>query len=152
MQVTAFIKACQEQIDILKNNINGDDAHSKSWLGARTDDANADTIAHKHGVVSVVFFSFCSYLSLDYFTCASMHTSPNYFPFPEEEKVSRRMLLPCPQFKTIQNCLPHYILTAPILLLDCWSYCHLFINIVNFHLSRTVRHSSSEIFSILLFF
>ncbi|XP_023520591.1 syntaxin-81-like [Cucurbita pepo subsp. pepo] len=53
-EVTAFIKACQEQIDILKNNINGDDAHSKSWLGARTDDANADTIAHKHGVVLIL--------------------------------------------------------------------------------------------------
>ncbi|XP_022990738.1 syntaxin-81-like isoform X1 [Cucurbita maxima] len=53
-EVTAFIKACQEQIDILKNNINEDDAHSKSWLGARTDDANADTIAHKHGVVLIL--------------------------------------------------------------------------------------------------
>ncbi|XP_022961345.1 syntaxin-81-like isoform X2 [Cucurbita moschata] len=53
-EVTAFIKACQEQIDILKNNINEDDAHSKSWLGARIDDANADTIAHKHGVVLIL--------------------------------------------------------------------------------------------------
>ncbi|XP_022993065.1 syntaxin-81-like [Cucurbita maxima] len=53
-EVTAFIKACQEQLDILKNNINEDDAHSKGWLGSRTDDSNADTIAHKHGVVLIL--------------------------------------------------------------------------------------------------
>ncbi|KAG7015998.1 putative sugar phosphate/phosphate translocator [Cucurbita argyrosperma subsp. argyrosperma] len=53
-EVTAFIKACQEQLDILKNNINEGDAHSKGWLGSRTDDSNADTIAHKHGVVLIL--------------------------------------------------------------------------------------------------
>ncbi|XP_022133683.1 syntaxin-81 [Momordica charantia] len=53
-EVTAFIKACQEQIDILKNNINEDETHSKGWLGVRADDANADTIAHKHGVVLIL--------------------------------------------------------------------------------------------------
>lgn len=51
MQVSAFIKACQEQIDVLKNSINDDEANSKGWLGIRTDYSNADTIAHKHGVV-----------------------------------------------------------------------------------------------------
>lgn len=50
MQVSAFIKACQEQIDILKNSINDEEANSKGWLGIR-DKSNADTIAHKHGVV-----------------------------------------------------------------------------------------------------
>lgn len=95
MQVTAFIKACQEQIDILKNNINEDETHSKGWLGVRADDANADTIAHKHGVVSVVF-SFCSFLPLVYFNGSSWHTSPNYLPLREK---CHRMLLPCLQFK-----------------------------------------------------
>ncbi|XP_015877321.3 syntaxin-81 [Ziziphus jujuba] len=49
-EVSAFIKACQEQIDILKNSINDEEANSKGWLGIR-DKSNADTIAHKHGVV-----------------------------------------------------------------------------------------------------
>ena len=51
MQVTAFIKVCKEQIDILKNSISDDEENSKGWLGIRTDNSNADTIAHKHGVV-----------------------------------------------------------------------------------------------------
>lgn len=50
MQVSVFIKTCQEQIDILKNSINDEEANSKGWLGIR-DKSNADTIAHKHGVV-----------------------------------------------------------------------------------------------------
>ncbi|KAE8695573.1 Syntaxin-81 [Hibiscus syriacus] len=49
-EVTAFVKACKDQIDILKNCINDDEASSKGWLGIR-DTSNADTIAHKHGVV-----------------------------------------------------------------------------------------------------
>ncbi|XP_044462651.1 syntaxin-81-like [Mangifera indica] len=53
-EVTAFIKACKEQIDILKNNINDDEANSKGWLGLRGDNSNADTIAHKHGVVLIL--------------------------------------------------------------------------------------------------
>lgn len=51
MQVSAFIKVCQEQISVLKNSINDDEAKSKGWLGIRADHSNADTIAHKHGVV-----------------------------------------------------------------------------------------------------
>ncbi|PON82945.1 SNARE-complex protein Syntaxin-18, N-terminal [Trema orientale] len=50
-EVSAFIKACQEQIDVLKNSINDEEASSKGWLGIRADKSNADTIAHKHGVV-----------------------------------------------------------------------------------------------------
>ncbi|KAJ0103414.1 hypothetical protein Patl1_06517 [Pistacia atlantica] len=53
-EVTAFIKACKEQIDILKNSINDDEANSKGWLGLRADHSNADTIAHKHGVVLIL--------------------------------------------------------------------------------------------------
>ncbi|KAM1588529.1 hypothetical protein FF1_027586 [Malus domestica] len=53
-EVGAFIKACQEQIDVLKNSINDDEANSKGWLGIRTDYSNADTIAHKHGVVLIL--------------------------------------------------------------------------------------------------
>ncbi|GAB4827541.1 Syntaxin-81 [Ancistrocladus abbreviatus] len=53
-EVTVFIKACQEQIDILKASINKEDADTKGWLGIRADGSNADTIAHKHGVVLIL--------------------------------------------------------------------------------------------------
>ncbi|GMI87205.1 ORTHOLOG OF YEAST UFE1 (UNKNOWN FUNCTION-ESSENTIAL 1) [Hibiscus trionum] len=52
-EVTAFVKACKDQIDILKNCINDEEASSKGWLGIR-DTSNADTIAHKHGVVLIL--------------------------------------------------------------------------------------------------
>lgn len=52
-EVTAFIKSCQEQIDILKASINDEEANSKGWLSVRTS-PNADTIAHKHGVVLIL--------------------------------------------------------------------------------------------------
>lgn len=51
LQITAFIKACKEQIDILKNSIRNEEANSKGWLGLPANNFNADTIAHKHGVV-----------------------------------------------------------------------------------------------------
>ncbi|KAG6382292.1 hypothetical protein SASPL_158037 [Salvia splendens] len=54
LQVTVFIKACKEQIDVLKNSINNEEANSKGWLGIRSDSSNADTIAHKHGVVLIL--------------------------------------------------------------------------------------------------
>ncbi|XP_024018231.1 syntaxin-81 [Morus notabilis] len=50
-EVSAFIKACQEQIDVLKNSINDEEDTSKGWFGIRADKFNADTVAHKHGVV-----------------------------------------------------------------------------------------------------
>ncbi|KAL1568991.1 Syntaxin-81 [Salvia divinorum] len=53
-EVTVFIKACKEQIDVLKNSINDEEAKSKGWLGIRSDSSNADTIAHKHGVVLIL--------------------------------------------------------------------------------------------------
>lgn len=53
-EVTMFVKACQEQIDILKASINDEEASSKGWLGIRADSSNADTIAHKHGVVLIL--------------------------------------------------------------------------------------------------
>ncbi|KAL8051256.1 hypothetical protein ABFX02_06G136300 [Erythranthe guttata] len=53
-EVTVFIKACKEQIDVLKNSINDEEANSKGWLGIRSDNLNADTIAHKHGVVLIL--------------------------------------------------------------------------------------------------
>ncbi|KAK4403347.1 syntaxin [Sesamum angolense] len=53
-EVTVFIKACKEQIDVLKNSINDEEANSKGWLGIRSDKMNADTIAHKHGVVLIL--------------------------------------------------------------------------------------------------
>ncbi|EXB44792.1 hypothetical protein L484_002138 [Morus notabilis] len=51
LPVSAFIKACQEQIDVLKNSINDEEDTSKGWFGIRADKFNADTVAHKHGVV-----------------------------------------------------------------------------------------------------
>ncbi|KAG6396983.1 hypothetical protein SASPL_143144 [Salvia splendens] len=53
-EVTVFIKTCKEQIDVLKNSINDEEANSKGWLGIRSDSSNADTIAHKHGVVLIL--------------------------------------------------------------------------------------------------
>ncbi|KAL6126062.1 hypothetical protein ACLB2K_074113 [Fragaria x ananassa] len=53
-EVSAFIKVCQEQISVLKNSINDDEAKSKGWLGIRADHSNADTIAHTHGVVLIL--------------------------------------------------------------------------------------------------
>ncbi|KAM7497342.1 hypothetical protein LguiA_021756 [Lonicera macranthoides] len=53
-EVTVFIKACKEQIDILRTSINDNEATGKGWLGIRGDNANADTIAHKHGVVLIL--------------------------------------------------------------------------------------------------
>ncbi|XP_022855179.1 syntaxin-81 [Olea europaea var. sylvestris] len=53
-EVTVFINSCKEQIDVLKNSINAEESNSKGWLGIRGDNLNADTIAHKHGVVLIL--------------------------------------------------------------------------------------------------
>ncbi|XP_047322493.1 syntaxin-81 [Impatiens glandulifera] len=53
-EVTVFIKTCKEQIDILKGSINDEEAASKGWLGIKSQSSNADTIAHKHGVVLIL--------------------------------------------------------------------------------------------------
>ncbi|KAK6934485.1 SNARE-complex protein Syntaxin-18, N-terminal [Dillenia turbinata] len=53
-EVTVFIKACKDQIDILKNSITDEEANSKGWRGMRSDGSNADTVAHKHGVVLIL--------------------------------------------------------------------------------------------------
>ncbi|XP_047267705.1 syntaxin-81-like isoform X3 [Capsicum annuum] len=53
-QVTIFVKSCKEQIDVLRNSINEEDANSKGWLGLKGDNLNADTVAHKHGVVLIL--------------------------------------------------------------------------------------------------
>ncbi|CAI9772945.1 unnamed protein product [Fraxinus pennsylvanica] len=53
-EVTVFINSCKEQIDVLKNSINDEESNSKGWLGIRSDNLNADTIAHKHGVVLIL--------------------------------------------------------------------------------------------------
>ncbi|KAA8534124.1 hypothetical protein F0562_031683 [Nyssa sinensis] len=53
-EVTVFIKTCKEQIDIMKSSIHDEEANSKGWLGIRGDNSNADTIAHKHGVVLIL--------------------------------------------------------------------------------------------------
>ncbi|KAL0016092.1 hypothetical protein SO802_003161 [Lithocarpus litseifolius] len=55
-EVSTFIEACQEQIDIIKNSINNEEANSRGWLGVRAvlDNTDADTIEHKHGVVLIL--------------------------------------------------------------------------------------------------
>ncbi|KAL8462943.1 hypothetical protein ACS0TY_033814 [Phlomoides rotata] len=53
-EVTVFIKACKDQIDVLKNSIIDEEAKSKGWLGIKSDNLNADTVAHKHGVVLIL--------------------------------------------------------------------------------------------------
>ncbi|GMH04231.1 hypothetical protein Nepgr_006070 [Nepenthes gracilis] len=53
-EVTVFIKACKEQIEILKASITDEESNSKGWLGISADNSNADTIAHKHGVVLIL--------------------------------------------------------------------------------------------------
>ncbi|CAL1384950.1 unnamed protein product [Linum trigynum] len=53
-EVAEFVKACKEQIDILKTSINNEDTNAKGWLGIRADSSNVDTIAHKHGVALIL--------------------------------------------------------------------------------------------------
>ncbi|KAL8537016.1 hypothetical protein ACS0TY_012266 [Phlomoides rotata] len=53
-EVTVFIKACKDQIDVLTNSITDEEAKSKGWLGIRGDKLNADTVAHKHGVILIL--------------------------------------------------------------------------------------------------
>ncbi|KAL6580977.1 Syntaxin-81 [Orobanche minor] len=43
-EVTVFIKACKDQIDVLKNSINVEEATSKGWLGIRSGSLNNDTV------------------------------------------------------------------------------------------------------------
>ncbi|CAM8961761.1 unnamed protein product [Rhodiola kirilowii] len=52
-EVAAFIKTCKKQIDILNSRINDEGVSSKGWLGIRGDN-NADTRAHKQGVVLIL--------------------------------------------------------------------------------------------------
>ncbi|KDP26062.1 hypothetical protein JCGZ_21095 [Jatropha curcas] len=52
-EVMAFIKTCKEQIDVLKNSINNEEASAKGWLSIRGS-SNTDTVAHKHGVVLIL--------------------------------------------------------------------------------------------------
>ncbi|XP_071732780.1 syntaxin-81-like [Rutidosis leptorrhynchoides] len=53
-EVSIFVKACKEQIDFLQSSITDEEVNSKGWLGISRDNANADTIAHKHGVVLIL--------------------------------------------------------------------------------------------------
>ncbi|XP_031384384.1 syntaxin-81 [Punica granatum] len=53
-EVTAFIKACKEQIDILQRSVTEEETKSRGWLGLKADVLNADTLAHKQGVVLIL--------------------------------------------------------------------------------------------------
>ncbi|PWZ44509.1 Syntaxin-81 [Zea mays] len=52
-EVGVFVKACKEQIDILKNRIHKEEKNGsgKTWLGTRDESSRVDLIAHQHGVV-----------------------------------------------------------------------------------------------------
>ena len=51
IQVSIFVKACKDQIDILKNRIHDEEnGNTTRWL-MRDDSSHADVVAHKHGVV-----------------------------------------------------------------------------------------------------
>ncbi|KAM0047697.1 hypothetical protein Hdeb2414_s0008g00266221 [Helianthus debilis subsp. tardiflorus] len=41
--VSVFVKACKEQIDVLKTSITDEQVNSKGWLGIRADNDNACT-------------------------------------------------------------------------------------------------------------
>lgn len=60
-EVSAFIKACKDQIDVLKNKIIDDEKNrnQRTWLGVLGDDGNADIVAHKHGVVLTLSERLC---------------------------------------------------------------------------------------------
>ncbi|KAK3422574.1 hypothetical protein EUGRSUZ_G03020 [Eucalyptus grandis] len=53
-EVTAFIKTCKEQIDILQVSITEEEKKLKGWLALSAEGSNADTIAHKQGVVLIL--------------------------------------------------------------------------------------------------
>lgn len=55
-EVGVFVKACKEQIDILKNRIHEEEKNggAKTWLGTRDASSRLDLIAHQHGVVLIL--------------------------------------------------------------------------------------------------
>lgn len=55
-EVGVFVKACKDQIDILKNRIHDEEknGNSKTWLHIWDDTSRADMVAHKHGVVLIL--------------------------------------------------------------------------------------------------
>ncbi|BAT15939.1 syntaxin-81 isoform X1 [Oryza sativa Japonica Group] len=54
-EVSVFVKACKEQIDILKNRIHEEKGGStKTWLGTSDESSRLDLIAHQHGVVLIL--------------------------------------------------------------------------------------------------
>lgn len=55
-EVGVFVKACKEQIDILKNRIHEDEKNrsAKTWLSTRDEGSRLDLIAHQHGVVLIL--------------------------------------------------------------------------------------------------
>uniref|UniRef100_A0A0D9W7G5 SNARE-complex protein Syntaxin-18 N-terminal domain-containing protein n=1 Tax=Leersia perrieri TaxID=77586 RepID=A0A0D9W7G5_9ORYZ len=54
-EVGVFVKACKEQIDILKNRIHEEKSGSaKTWLGTSDESSRLDLIAHQHGVVLIL--------------------------------------------------------------------------------------------------
>nr|CAJ86385.1 OSIGBa0155K17.12 [Oryza sativa] len=53
--LSVFVKACKEQIDILKNRIHEEKGGStKTWLGTSDESSRLDLIAHQHGVVLIL--------------------------------------------------------------------------------------------------
>ncbi|XP_057868939.1 syntaxin-81 isoform X2 [Cryptomeria japonica] len=55
-EVQVFVKACREQIEILKNSVQIENkrGRSVSWIDGQEEVGNADIIAHKHGVMLIL--------------------------------------------------------------------------------------------------
>jgi syntaxin 18 len=55
-QVGVLVEACREQIEILKRSIESKERKGliATWLGVQGDVANADVVAHQHGVVLIL--------------------------------------------------------------------------------------------------
>lgn len=55
-EVSVFVKAIKEHIDILKNRIYDEEKHENAtkWLPMLSDDSHADEVAHKYGVVLIL--------------------------------------------------------------------------------------------------
>jgi hypothetical protein len=64
MQVGVLVEACREQIEILKRSIESKERKGliATWLGVQGDFANADVVAHQHGVVRAFSFIYIYYL------------------------------------------------------------------------------------------
>ncbi|KAF6160984.1 hypothetical protein GIB67_007625 [Kingdonia uniflora] len=53
-EISAYIKVCNEQIDILRKRIHDEDTSGRIWLGMRADSSKVDLVANRHGMVLIL--------------------------------------------------------------------------------------------------